>query len=120
MNKINNRTNKEVIYSTDPDWRKKSLEEPVNEPVKGNKPVLRISLDRKHRARKQVTLIEGVPNHALNDICKQLKSQCANGGTVKDGNIVLHGDHRKKAPLNRKLQVTYSPAVELFPGTVRE
>lgn len=91
------RTERAVVYSTDPDWGKKSSEEPASEPVKGNIPVLRISLDRKHRAGKQVTLIEGVPSHELNDICKRLKSRCATGGTVKDGNIELQGDHRKKA-----------------------
>ncbi len=97
MNKNNNRTENNVIYSTDPDWGKKSPEEPANEPVNRNKPVLRISLDRKRRAGKQVTMIEGVQTHELNDVCKKLKSRCATGGTVKDGNIELQGDHRKKA-----------------------
>lgn len=57
-----------------------------------------MSLDRKQRAGKSVTLIEGF-KESIEDIeklAKQLKSKCATGGTVKDRKIEIQGDHRVK------------------------
>ena len=58
----------------------------------------RISLDRKGRKGKSVTLIEGLsvnPQH-LADIAKKLKQFIGSGGTAKQGRIELQGDHRKR------------------------
>jgi translation initiation factor 1 len=51
----------------------------------------------KGRAGKTVTTIEGVPSKgdALEKIASELKRRCSAGGSVKDGVIVLQGDHRK-------------------------
>jgi translation initiation factor 1 len=32
----------------------------------------------------------------LTDLGKQLKGHCGTGGAVKDGEIILQGDHREK------------------------
>jgi translation initiation factor 1 len=52
----------------------------------------------KRRYGKTVTIIEGInPTEIdIEDLAKQLKTRCASGGTVKDGNIELQGDHKKK------------------------
>jgi len=51
--------------------------------------------DRKHRGGKTVTVITGVPVtlDALTSLAQQLKKLCGSGGTVKDGNIEIQGDH---------------------------
>lgn len=60
--------------------------------------IVRISRETKGRKGKGVTLISGL---TLNDIelkllAKELKTQCASGGTVKDGTIEIQGDQREK------------------------
>jgi len=57
--------------------------------------VVRVSCQRKGRAGKTVTLVRGVPlaAEALAALGKQLRSACGSGGTVKDGDIEIQGDH---------------------------
>jgi translation initiation factor 1 len=54
--------------------------------------------DRKQRGGKTVTVITGVPGNddALTTLAQQLKKLCGSGGTVKDGNIEIQGDHCDK------------------------
>ena len=60
--------------------------------------VVRIHLEKKGRGGKQVTLIKGLTldDHQLNDLAKSLKSTCGVGGSVKDHQIILQGNVRKK------------------------
>ncbi len=84
-----------IVYSTDPNFKP---EDGGEKPVYEKSHVLRLSLDRKQRAGKSVTLIEGF-RESIEDIealAKQLKSKCATGGTVKDRKIEIQGDHRAK------------------------
>ena len=50
------------------------------------------------RYSKPVTVIEGIneKDHDLHKIAKKLKNKLACGGTVKDGRIILMGDHRDR------------------------
>jgi translation initiation factor 1 len=52
----------------------------------------------KRRYGKTVTIVEGINANDIdiNDLARQLKTKCASGGTVKEGNIELQGDHKKK------------------------
>ena len=52
----------------------------------------------KRRYGKVVTIVEGInaSDIDIDDLARQLKTRCASGGTVKDGNIELQGDHKRK------------------------
>ena len=60
--------------------------------------LLYVSLDRKQRAGKPVTLVEGHdgPVSDLLFLGKDLKKLCGVGGAVKEGCILVQGDHRDK------------------------
>ena len=52
----------------------------------------------KRRYGKMVTIVTGINTSDINveDLARTLKTKCAAGGTIKDGNIELQGDHMKK------------------------
>jgi len=50
----------------------------------------------KAKFRKFVTKIVGIEKNAIERAGKELKQTLACGGTVKDGQIILQGDHRMK------------------------
>jgi len=89
-----------VVYSTNPDFN--YTHDSGDEETEGLSDAtqrLRISLDRKRRAGKAVTLITGYQGSeiALQILGKSLKSHCGVGGSVKEGEIILQGDQRDKA-----------------------
>jgi translation initiation factor 1 len=96
MKKSKNREG--VVYSTDPDfeYQENVPEEP--ETLASNQQNLRIQLDKKARAGKQVTLITGFvgKDEDLTDLAKSLKTLCGVGGSAKEGEIILQGDFRQK------------------------
>ena len=59
---------------------------------------VRIARDKKGRGGKTMTVITGVPLGAgeLASLTQDLKRLCGSGGTVKDGEIQIQGDHRDK------------------------
>lgn len=59
---------------------------------------LRLSMERAGRGGKTVTIIRGFigTEEDMNALCKLLKQKCGVGGTVKDGEIVVQGDHRPR------------------------
>lgn len=46
------------------------------------------------RFRKPVTIIQGLPNGRLEEIARELKRKFGAGGTTKDDELLLQGDHR--------------------------
>ena len=87
----------DVVYSTNPDFNydndDSSLETlPVNEQK------LYVSIDRKSRKGKSVTLVEGFIGQSedLKELSKTLKKSCGVGGTAKDGEIVVQGEFKDK------------------------
>ena len=59
---------------------------------------LRVQASRKGRKGKTVTVISGFQTkpETLAALLKQLKSQCGTGGTLKDNEIEIQGDHTQK------------------------
>ena len=101
--KTKNRTGEGgIVYSTDPDYVFKDLFGALGEESQSdehdNQAFLYVSRDKKRRAGKMVTLIEGFtgPEDELNELGKLLKQKCGVGGSVKDGEIIIQGDHRDK------------------------
>jgi translation initiation factor 1 len=59
---------------------------------------VRVFLDTKGRKGKNVTIIAGLQHNpdTIEEIARTLKQFCGAGGTVKEGNIEIQGDQRKK------------------------
>lgn len=87
-----------IVYSTDPGFKSFDEEEDQSLSLKPGEQKLRIRLDTKHRAGKAVTLLEGFSGSSTekDEIGKKLKTFCGTGGSVKDGEIIIQGDHRDK------------------------
>ncbi|MDZ4710646.1 MAG: translation initiation factor [Saprospiraceae bacterium] len=99
---LNDLSELKMVFSTDPEAISPQEREP-DQPAAGTpypKQTIRISLDRKHRAGKEVTLLEGFELTALEleSMAKKLKTQCGIGGSIDQGLILLQGDQRKKLP----------------------
>lgn len=87
-----------IIYSTDPDHEFHDDDDSGNESVNPKDQLLYVSIDKKQRKGKKVTLVEnfkGSPGD-LKSLEKKLKSLCGTGGSSKDGVIIIQGDSRDK------------------------
>jgi len=97
------------FYSTNPDveWNEEENEEEIT--LASNQQKLRVQLDRKKRKGKEVTLITGFigQEEDLKALGKILKSKCGVGGSAKDGEILIQGNHVQKA-LDLLLKLGYS------------
>ena len=87
-----------VVYSTSNDFDYNyddGMEQDTLPPAQQD---LRVMLDKKARAGKQVTLISGFigTEDDLKDLGKLLKNKCGVGGSAKDGEILIQGDVRQK------------------------
>ena len=88
---------KRTIYSTDPEFVKRFFDdEPETTPEPGSQR-LRVWLDR-IKGNKEITRIQGFVGAVsdLEELGKTLKKKCGTGGSVKDGEILIQGDHREK------------------------
>lgn len=93
--KNKNRIN--VVYSTNPDfhYEEETQEEDTLAP---EQQLLYVSLDRKNRGGKEVTLVEGFKGSKddLKALANILKSKCGVGGSAKNGEIVIQGNFVQK------------------------
>ncbi len=87
-----------IVYSTNPDFQFQFDEEEEQETLAKNQQKLYVSIDRKQRGGKEVTLIEGFIGNEddLKELGKMLKSKCGVGGSVKDNEILIQGSFRDK------------------------
>lgn len=100
MSKKNNDWKKRdgVVYSTSDDFEYNLGGEDTPETLPPSQQKLKVLLDKKQRAGKQVTLVEGFvgTDDDLKELGKLLKNKCGVGGSAKDGEILIQGDHREK------------------------
>ena len=87
-----------VVYSTNPDYNYEVDEAEETATLPPAQQELRVWLDRKSRAGKQVTLVKGFVgrDEDLKALGAMLKSKCGVGGSVKDGDIIIQGDFRDR------------------------
>ncbi|MEI6429326.1 MAG: translation initiation factor [Pseudanabaena sp. ELA607] len=73
-------------------------EEPSVNDVPLQQQQLRVQLSRKGRGGKTVTIITGLQHTetTIADLAKKIKAHCGTGGTIKDREIEIQGDHRTK------------------------
>lgn len=87
-----------MVYSTNPDFRfEKDETNQVQTPLP-HQQKLRVFMERAGRGGKTVTLVKGFQGKEedLSELGKFLKSKCGVGGSIKDGEIIIQGDHRAR------------------------
>lgn len=86
-----------IIYSTNPDFEYTDDNNSEAETLAPNQQDLRIWLERKGGG-KVTTAVKGFigTETDLEALGKLLKNTCGSGGTVKDGEVQIQGDHRDK------------------------
>jgi translation initiation factor 1 len=97
MAKKNKPDTRGFVFSTDPNFSFEAEKEDMDTlPPAQQK--LRVRLETKHRAGKVVTLIEGFvgKDDDREELGKKLKNYCGTGGSAKDGEVIVQGDHRDK------------------------
>ncbi len=96
MSKKHRRQTDGIMYSTNPDFvfdSKKNEEETLA----NKKQQLKVWLDRKSGGKVVTRISEFTGNvFDLATLKKELQTVCGSGGTAKDGEILLQGDHRDK------------------------
>lgn len=87
-----------IVFSTNPDFEYPSQEKEDIQTLEPSKQKLIVSIDRRNRGGKQVSLITGFvgSDEALSELGKLLKNKCGAGGSAKNGEILIQGDFRDK------------------------
>jgi translation initiation factor 1 len=87
-----------VVYSTNPDFQYVHDHVSDSDTLPPQQQELRIFLEKKHRGGKTACIIKGFigKQYDMEELAKSLKVQCGTGGSVKEGEIIIQGDHREK------------------------
>ena len=87
-----------VVFSTNPDFNYEKMEEEEEATLPKNQQKLRVSMEKKGRGGKTVTLIKGFigTEDDLKDLGKLLKTKCGVGGSAKEGEIIIQGDFKQR------------------------
>lgn len=86
-----------LVYSTDPNYTPPQ-EEHTEETIAPRQQQLRVWLEKNHRGGKTATVIRDFvgADAELEALCKTLKTKLGTGGSAKEGEIIIQGDHRQK------------------------
>jgi len=87
-----------LVYTTDPEEAKRLREKSGTPVIHDAAPAgqnVKVMLDRKRRGGKTVTVAVGfeLSPESLEKLAAQLKKRCGAGGTAKDREIEIQGDH---------------------------
>jgi translation initiation factor 1 len=87
-----------LVWTSDPEQAKKLRETGENALARDATPAaqtIKVTIDRKRRAGKSVTVASGFTHTAetMTRLATQLKKRCGAGGTAKDGEIEIQGEH---------------------------
>ena len=87
-----------VVFSTNPDFSYTEQQEEVQQTLEPSRQKLVVSIDRRCRAGKQVTLVSGFvsSDEDLAELGRTLKVKCGVGGSAKNGEITIQGDFRDR------------------------
>lgn len=96
--KVDKKHRQGVVFSTNPNF---SYNDDIEEEIPTlphNQQKLRLSIEKAGRAGKIVTIVRGFigTTNDLNQLAKLLKQHCGVGGSVKDGDMIIQGDHKQK------------------------
>lgn len=87
-----------LVWTSDPEEAKRLRETDARTPSRdedSSKQTIRVAIDRKRRAGKSVTVASGfaLTAESLAKLATALKKKCGAGGTAKDGEIEIQGEH---------------------------
>lgn len=86
-----------IVYSTNPNFKPPINNSANNSSVSKAQQDFRIHLDRLGGNKVLTRIVGFLGNEGeLETMGRMLKQKCGVGGTVKDGMILLQGDHREK------------------------
>lgn len=94
---MSKKNRKNVVYSTNPDFSYDYDEQEEDETLEPNQQKLKVWVDSIKGGKKATVVreFEG-STEDLKELGKVLKSACGVGGSVKNGEIIIQGDHREK------------------------
>lgn len=98
MKKKNKPRSGGLVFSTNPDFKLPDDEGDEQQQISPKQQDLRIWLEKNHRGGKEVSVIRNFigTEDEMEKLCKELKTKCGTGGSVKDGEIIIQGDQRKR------------------------
>ena len=87
-----------VVYSTNPDYEYSDDSQEESDTLPKNQQKMRLNMERVGRGGKTVILVKGFvgSEEDITALSKLLKQKCGVGGSVKDGEIIIQGDHRQR------------------------
>lgn len=86
-----------MVYSTNPDFSTND-EDAIQHTLLPEQQELLVWLEKNHRGGKTASIVKGFigKEEDLEALGKKIKQKCGTGGSVKDGEIIIQGDHRDK------------------------